>query len=201
MRFMFILILGREIAIALESCLDAIYMVLSHRFKLASVAILGLVVLVGVTDLPKRAIAAAYKQSAYTNFNTPFYQELNAKLWLLKYDPQPAGAFGMPFIDVRSKKQITQEAIQLKKIAKKFVKDNPDFVNFLYASYKTTDELAYQTKQKMDLIKLTKTETGFTYRFQSGGGCFVNEYSGSLIMNGNVVTGESMEMRTRGTPC
>jgi hypothetical protein len=166
----------------------------------------GFVVLLGVIDLPNRVTAATNKQ---TNYHTPFYQELHAKKWLLKYDPQPARGFGMPSYDTRSKKQIAQEALQSKQAAKKFVKDNPELVDFLHSIYlrasyvykKPYDEQIYQIKQTMDLIKLEKTDTGFTYHFQSGGGCFVREYSGTLIMNGNSVTDETMEMHEHGTPC
>lgn len=174
---------------------------LSKAFK-ASLAILTVIgITFGVLPNLKAAIAAVTKQSTSVNYNTPYYQELSAKRWLLKYDPQPSGAFGMPSYDSRTKQKIAQDALKFKQTAQKFVKDNHEFVNFLYFSDKDTDEKAYQTKQAMDLIKLKKTDTGFTYHFQSSGGCFLKEYTGTLIMNGNVITDETMEMHTRSRPC
>ncbi len=163
---------------------------------------LAFLVVVPSIELSVSSVAlAATKSHEYTDYNTPFFQELSAKRWLLKHRPVGPEAFGMPRIDARTKKQKLREQRVLAQAAKNYVNTHPEVATFLGKQYGATNEEIYQTIQMMDLIQLTKTDTGYMYHLQGGGLCFIQDYTGTLTMNGNVVTDDVSEMHLKGVPC
>lgn len=150
------------------------------------------ILLTTVVSLP------SYFASATPDYGTAQYQELSAKIYLLKH--QPGGYAGMPQL-LDTKKQAL-ELIKNKNVSRTWAKQNQEMAKFIrrYVNAKS-DTALYKIVQQLNAIHLTKTDNGYTYEFQHGAGCTIQKYSGSLILNGNIVTDDTMEMHSTPTPC
>ena len=143
-------------------------------------------------------------QAASVNFATPPYYEMFAKLYLLKNEPTSSfGMFQGPFLTkTQLVKQAAKQKLSFKKEATAYFKAHPDTAQFLQGMSGVTDNVSmYRMVQKMDLIHLTKTSDGYTYHFQGGSGCAVEEYTGTLTMDQSIVTDDIMEMHEHPIAC
>lgn len=138
-------------------------------------------------------------QAASINFAATANYEMYAKFYLLKNEP--SSVFGMPG-PALTRTQIAKQKLSFKKEAAAYFKAHPDTAQFLRNMSSFTDNVSmYRIAQKMDLIQLTKTSDGYTYHFQGGSGCSVEEYTGTLTMNESFITDDVMEMHEHPTAC
>lgn len=128
-------------------------------------------------------------------------QELAAKEYLFKHSPNKGGGMPQPapWKNQAEKRQYEH------KVVSEAIKQTSEIASwFLQAKYtgsQAQDTKLYPIVSKLNVLNLTKTDTGFNYSFKSGSICDEFHYTGSLTMDGQRAVADKMEMQKFIIPC